>query len=584
MNYSKATQRLLSNPFFSYTAIVLLQLKVVWRMWDYKDLTSGDTAYYFRSAYTWFDHQSVNVLFSPIYTAFYGTFLHIFSDIYAATILHRLIIIFASSLMVLALMRKLLPYGLALLISIWWAVLPINFNTLYEVHLFAVIPVLSACLLILSKPAIWARGGAIAILAGATVLVRNEILIGTLLLAVICIVWEVWQYRTAEQKPSIPQYLLGYGIPLSLTGLTIRFFYTHSHIQNSSLSLAESARAKHTLGICQGYAFGHQQRHPEWSFSPWTECSGLMEQTFGQPSPSLFEALRANPLAILEHFRWNINLMLSGVQVSLFNATSGSVNPDYAPVHLNSSWVITPTIGVSLILITGLFQLYRNRQFWWESWLQQRFWGWLVLITVAPITFFLVTLVYRPRPSYMFALAVLLMAAVGMSLFVITHRWSALKHFNILIPAIVVMLLIAVPNYYTASERQLLDFYHRFQPFQPILAEDKTVFLTRHFSFDVCSFLGKSETCQPLSYASDDFFAEVPETRSLRALLNKHKVNLFYVDANLIEKLESNARTAKFLTDPASMGWQLIAMQDTGDRWMLFQRIKRNRSAQITSP
>jgi hypothetical protein len=574
MNYSQAVQRLLDKPFFSYMAITLLQLKVVWRIWDYKDLTSGDTSAYFLDAYTWFDSQAINIIWSPLYTTFYGSLLHITPDIYTVTILHRLIIIFASSLLVLAVMRKLLPEGIALLISAWWVILPINFNTLYEVHLFSIIPVLTACLLLLSKQTIWTRGGAIAILAGASVLVRNELSVVTLFLLSSCTLWEIWQYKT--QKPSVRQYLLGYGIPLVLAGLTVLFFYSRSYLHFSDPALAASAEAKHTLNICQVYAFGYQQRHPEWNLSPWTECHGLMEQTFGQSLPSLVEALGANPIAILEHFRWNTSLALNGIQVSLFNATSGAVNPDYAPVHLNSNWVIIPTIAVGLILMIGLIQLYRNRHFWWESWLKQRIWGWLILIAVAAVTVFLVIPTQRPRPSYMFVLAILLMAATGMSLVVITLRWSAaLKRFNLLIPTIAVMLLIAVPNYYTNSERRLLDLYNRFQPFQNLIAEDKTVFLTREFSNELCSYLRKAEMCKPLSYASNDFFAEVPETRSLKGLLNQQKVNLFYVDANLLQKLESNPRTQKFLTEPGSMGWKLIAMEDSGDRWMLFQRLRR---------
>ena len=33
---------------------------------------------------------------------------------------------------------------LAWLLAAWWAVLPVNFDTLYEVHLFALLPVLAA--------------------------------------------------------------------------------------------------------------------------------------------------------------------------------------------------------------------------------------------------------------------------------------------------------------------------------------------------------------------------------------------------------------------------------------------------------
>ena len=47
------------------------------------------------------------------------------------------------------------------------AVLPINFNTLYEVHLFSLLPCLVAWLLLLSSSRRWARGTALAILCAS---------------------------------------------------------------------------------------------------------------------------------------------------------------------------------------------------------------------------------------------------------------------------------------------------------------------------------------------------------------------------------------------------------------------------------
>ena len=51
--------------------------------------------------------------------------------------------------------------------------LPIVFDTLYEVHLFAAIPVLCVWLLLLTARAV-AAAAALALLCGTAVLVRNE--------------------------------------------------------------------------------------------------------------------------------------------------------------------------------------------------------------------------------------------------------------------------------------------------------------------------------------------------------------------------------------------------------------------------
>src|SRR5207302_4124717 len=118
----------------AYLALALLQLRVVWRAWNYLDLPDGDTASYYATSLQWADRLLVNIVWSPLYTAFYGTVAWLCRDPYAATMAHRLVIVFAASLMVLALFRRLLPPAIAWLAAAWWAVLPINFNTLYDVH------------------------------------------------------------------------------------------------------------------------------------------------------------------------------------------------------------------------------------------------------------------------------------------------------------------------------------------------------------------------------------------------------------------------------------------------------------------
>lgn len=100
------------SPVSSYVAILLLQLRVVWGIWWYKDLNGGDTAMYFENAAEWFRQGRIMLAQSPLYTFFYGTFLNFLDDSYAITILHRLVIVFILAVLVLALMRQLLPPAL----------------------------------------------------------------------------------------------------------------------------------------------------------------------------------------------------------------------------------------------------------------------------------------------------------------------------------------------------------------------------------------------------------------------------------------------------------------------------------------
>jgi hypothetical protein len=108
-------EKALTKAWPSYVLILLLQSKVIWRIWDIKDITYGDTGGYFDSARKWADGFLVNIVWSPLYTAFYGSFLFVTADPYHATIMHRVAIVLVAAVGVLFVLRQLLSPGLALL-------------------------------------------------------------------------------------------------------------------------------------------------------------------------------------------------------------------------------------------------------------------------------------------------------------------------------------------------------------------------------------------------------------------------------------------------------------------------------------
>src|SRR4051812_2183690 len=81
---------LLRQPWFHYLTLLALQLKRIWGIWDYRELTGGDTCSYFLTAYDWYTHWNSNFAWSPLYTSFYGMFLYVTPDVAAATVLHRI--------------------------------------------------------------------------------------------------------------------------------------------------------------------------------------------------------------------------------------------------------------------------------------------------------------------------------------------------------------------------------------------------------------------------------------------------------------------------------------------------------------
>lgn len=561
----------LQGPWFAYGMLALLQLRVVWGMWSFRDLTSGDTSSYFIGAYRWFDTGLLNIAWSPLYSAFYGGLMYVTSDAYRVTTLHRLLIVFAASLLVLAVFRRLLPPAVAWLAAAWWTVLPINFNTLYEVHLFALLPYLIAWLVLLSYRGRWARGAALAVLTAATVLVRNETIVAVALLGAACAFWEWhgWRRSTNSERFHWRQLVLAYSVPLCVAFLAWLFVCTRSAQTYSEVQMA--LEGKHTLNMAQVFAFGYQQRHPDWTPSPWIAYHDLMVAHFGAERLSLSQMLVRNPRAVLEHFWWNWTLAPNGFQVLLFNATSGSVNPDYAAVCIHSGRAAALTALLLSCWLAGLVALVWDWRFWWEAWLQPRAWGWLGMFAVAAVAIPVIT-TQRPRPSYLFGLSVFIMAATAMCFWMITYRWRWSRPLSRCLPLAMVTLIILVPPYFQPmagrSYRPLRELVGRLQSFDVAPAEG-AVPLLGDYASELAAYVWKKRTV--LNY--DILRTSWPAGMRLEQLLAERQVDLLYLNESMLEHLESEHGQdgAAFVSALPPAGWRLLGHGDIpGDRWRYF--------------
>src|SRR5262249_36315098 len=92
-----------------YVLIVALQLKVMWGIWDYKDITPGDTSSYFSNICRLLYSGHVTLSWSPLYAMFGASMLHCFNHAYAWCVACRLTIAVCMSVLVLAFMRRMLP-------------------------------------------------------------------------------------------------------------------------------------------------------------------------------------------------------------------------------------------------------------------------------------------------------------------------------------------------------------------------------------------------------------------------------------------------------------------------------------------
>ena len=572
------------SPWVAYPLLLALQLKVVWGVWAYRDVTLGDTTHYFARGWSWFTNWDVNIAWSPLYTAFYGSFLFVNPDPVWATFAHRLVIVLAAALLVLAVMRKLLPPAVAWLCAAWWAVLPIVFNTLYEVHLFAVIPVLGVWLLLLTARGPWRRAAALGLLAATTVLVRNELSVATAVLG-LALAWYEWRRR--EEGRGRAGIVLAYATALGLAAGVVFLAYHASTVKYPQLS--RWLRDKHTVNMAQVYAFGYQQRHPEWTANPWLECYPLMKETFGSRMPTLREMIAANPAAVREHFAWNFSLAPSGIQLLMFSLASGSVSPDYdaaVGAWLNSRLATRLTIPVLVVWAAGLVALWRDRRELWRDWLAPRALGWVGMFAVATVVP-LVIATQRPRPSYLFAFLVLLIALTGMFFHAATYRWRLGERLRHALPALAVVVLLIAPRHFTradATPTPVADEVRRLLPHRAELLRGPTRLVVANMGSgaylcptgvyrhprDQLPDPASGQRAAVRYHQFADLLDAARPGESFGQLLDRFHVSHIYLDEWHLTTLAGRAPGFVSGDDP---GWELVASGDMpGDRWRFYRR------------
>jgi hypothetical protein len=580
------------SAWVAYPAIALFQLKVLWGAWIYRDLTQGDTASSFQRGLLWHQYGKVDLIWSPLYTAFYGSCFGITGDVYAATILHRVLIVILVALLVLALFRRLVSPGIAWLAAAWWAVIPYNFDV-FEVHLFAILPLIAVPLAVLVWPGPRGRGIALAVMVGASVLVRNEMAVVAALLAALFFVWETRYAARFEEGAPFPlrTYGVAYGAPVVVSGALVLFFVTRSVMPLSLLPRAYEP--KHTINMCQAYAFGYKQRHPEWTKDHWTECSELMRARFGEPYPALSTMIVRNPQAVLGHFAWNLRLLPGGTQLSLFAAMSGNVTPDYSPVPVWRRRALLGSTILAALIAAGVFVSARRRSTEVHRSAGQRMIGWLTIVPAAAVALFLIVPTQRPRPEYLYGLSLPIVATAAWAADTLLRRFGLSDPFGLLTPVVMVCALLAAPRYYVPpagapSVRPLLETVLRLKPFQALISDPGTIFAAGQHSFSLRRYL---VTLDPASYAHGILrpqaewmsqrglapkvigpleLGQLREDQPVSEFLAQRDVNLIYLDEEACRRFRSTPLHRDFLERPDASKWRKLAGGTSGaGEWTL---------------
>lgn len=549
---------------------MLVQARGLWGLWR-KDFDGGDTTSYFGYSQLWSDDLAVNIAWSPLYTSYLGT-VNWFASPIAAEQIHRALIAFAAAVLVLALLRRLLPPWAALLGACWWAALPIVYATKYSVHLFSVLPLLIAALLLTNDPSRKRKGAALAVLLVSMVTVRNEaVVMAAFLLGALAI--GEWRDRRAGERVPIRRLAVSFGVPLLAALAVIGIAYQRSDAAERTPEAPEARVAtdpgaafanKQSLIVCQAYRYNLIQRNPEGAFG--RSCEDLMGETFGEPGPSLVDAWTSNPGAMIDFAAWNVRLLPAGMQLALFNAAAGETNPGYEPAALGRWKPAVLGLAVVALLVVGGVVLRGN----WARWrplLHRQRWGWIGLAAIALGVLAVILLSQRPRPAYMFGLTAGVLAAIWLAAAVLVRRLDLEKPAAAVAAVLPFVLILLLPTQFFGAT-PIRDTYDRVDPAleRPAAAEGPVI-AARGWTSDTCRYLLPNQSCRGINLGPN------PEARAatgtLREIVDAQGVTVLYADEFGIQVDE---QMRAFVESPGPEWEQLEAGTNPRGRWAVFVR------------
>ena len=563
--------RAAGSALFAYASVLALQAKVLWGIWHYRDLSAGDTSNYFVAATGWADHRWLDPLFSPLYTVFWGSLMWVIHDTYAVTIAHRMIIVLAATALVLAVLRRLLTPGVAWLIAVWWAVLPVNYDTLNEIHLFSLLPALAAVFVAVRFSGPRMRGAVFGILLGAAVLQRNEFLVAALAWLGVCCVYE-WRLRrrwtSATKTPPGRRAFAPFGVATVAVAVLALLTIWRSPQDMTIGGWWHRASYKEDFALCQHYAVGYQQRHHADENVGWRDCQAFMQRDFGSPTPSFTEALTSNPSAMATHFGWNLRLSPFALQRAMFDEISGSSddNPDYIPIHTGSRRVGVLSLLLTAVTALGLYVLWERRRAWWRGWFGERKWGLGALAALTAMGVW-VAITTHPRPAYFFPLTLSVMAVVGAAAMALIWRWPAIARLRRTVPVVAVLLFFLLPNHYRPGYsapvfgmgRGAADMVSRLEPYAPLLGGKSTV-LQGPYAFEGCNYIAPERPCTGTLIG-----LQGPGGVTPTAWLQRNNVAFIYADRQVLQG------QGRLLTGLERHGWYRLSPASESD-WLLLRR------------
>ena len=550
--------------------LLLLLTKILWGVWAWRDQTSGDTSSYFSQIAQHLNAGGLlSLVFSPLYLKYYSFFIYWFEDAFVATLLHRVVLLIMLAVSVLLLSRALLPRAIAWLVAAWWVVLPINWNALYEVHLFGFLPLVLGSWMLAGRRRRFSLSVGLALVWTSALLVRNEFALSVALLATCLVAREWWLWRKAGGSfAGMSRKIALLALPsLVVLGLSCVAFRND---WPGWKGLQGWFMARTTLNMAQVYPFSYQQRHPEWKDDPWLQGGPLVKKQFGKAHITFSDAFRRNRSAMMEHVLWHLQLLPAGLQLGMFNGHFGALTPDFTPPRQLPVRAAVLSSLVLLVMAAGAFCMWKRRAFFKRFFCSRRGWAWLGLLCLLPPCAVAIA-TQRPRPSYIFPLTFFLMALTGLCLYAVLHRLNLWRGFQKVFPLIVAAVLLSAFSVESTAQlytgQPMKEIYERVFQFREHLRGARAVYASREFTWEVYGYINltnrRKQHFYTLTWDSERTAA------GFEATLNEKRVSLLYLGAYDF----AEPAVQEWLRNDGAKHWnQLAADLQIEKPWALLER------------
>jgi hypothetical protein len=411
----------LSLPFFFGLILVLaVQLSAFYGVLAHKDMEIGDTSNYLANALDLLTDEKLNVLWSPGYQLILAAAISLTSDLHFALIATRIFITLIVAMLTFILFARYLSVGLSVALVSVIAMNPTYFDSLYSVHLAGIMLPLVALVIASYVPNFTGILWSLTFVVLSTILFRNEhlliVIVASLLLAIWLLRWRSKVQFTASKREV--RYHLATALLLIAAVSSALIYFSEPRFLSDDFT--DSLQRKHTLNVCQIYAYYLMEVGDTRVEDPWSGCEAVSLQDLGTATPGFLSSLIQAPEKMVPFVVFNLFNLYSGLELLLLGTFSTGYSPDYWAQRVAP---LTFVLAIPLLMVVaiGLRGHVANfiREFIWTGTQKvkaSKHIGFYLLSAGIILSSLVVALTQRPRPSYLYLLGILIFLGLGIGL------------------------------------------------------------------------------------------------------------------------------------------------------------------------